>query len=126
MRSPTMAGVEKPRPVLRYVHRSGGPFLGQAVSRPVSFETPVRSGPRHCGQSAARADSAAARRLAATKSKRVFMGPSECSGWRAGGLWVARAEVFLGQATSTSCEYTAGGMACQAGGTCDAVAAPAS
>src|ERR1044071_2400804 len=33
---------------------SFGPSAGQDFSRPVSRETPVRSGPRHGGQSAAR------------------------------------------------------------------------
>src|SRR5262249_47334179 len=35
--------------------RSFGPSFGHSFSRPVSLEIPVRSGPRHWGQSAARA-----------------------------------------------------------------------
>src|SRR6185295_6548535 len=32
-------------------HASGGPSFGHSCSRPLSFETAVRSGPCHCGQS---------------------------------------------------------------------------
>jgi len=32
-------------------HRSFGPAAGHCRSRPVSDETPLRCGPRHCGQS---------------------------------------------------------------------------
>src|SRR5260370_1013811 len=32
-------------------HTDGGPPEGQDFARPVSLETPVRSGPRHCGHS---------------------------------------------------------------------------
>src|SRR5262245_10781876 len=28
-----------------------GPSLGHCLSKPLSLDTPVRSGPRHCGQS---------------------------------------------------------------------------
>src|SRR5262249_41897154 len=67
-RSATTAGPEKPMPALVKFHSSGGPPLGQALSRPVSLETSVRSGPRHCGQSAPKADNAAAARQAAAGS----------------------------------------------------------
>src|SRR5438874_575241 len=40
-------------PALLKVHRSVGPPSGQNFKRPVSFETLVRSGPCHWGQSAA-------------------------------------------------------------------------
>src|SRR6059036_1089367 len=33
--------------------RSFGPPFGHSASRPVSWETPFRCGPRHCGQSPA-------------------------------------------------------------------------
>jgi hypothetical protein len=32
-------------------HTFGGPPAGHDFARPVSLETPVRSGPRHCGHS---------------------------------------------------------------------------
>src|SRR5688500_10632594 len=38
--------------------RSFGPSLGHSLSRPVSDDTPLRCGPRHCGQSLAKADTA--------------------------------------------------------------------
>src|SRR4029079_10950736 len=53
MRLPTTTGVEKPSPRSFTCHSSFGPPAGHCLSRPVSFETPLRSGPRHCGQSAA-------------------------------------------------------------------------
>src|SRR6185295_2352206 len=37
------------------VQTSGGPAAGHCGSNPVSFDTPVRSGPCHCGQSNAAA-----------------------------------------------------------------------
>src|SRR5262249_32059020 len=45
-----MAGPEKPAPAFVQVHSSLGPPDGQLLSRPVSLETLVRSGPCHCGQ----------------------------------------------------------------------------
>src|SRR6516225_8341851 len=66
-----MAGPEKPIPRFLDVHNSFGPSLGQPLSRPVSLETPVRSGPRHCGQSAAPARAQTARLRMTTKM--VFM-----------------------------------------------------
>jgi hypothetical protein len=39
-------------------HNSFGPAFGHSWSRPVSREIPLRSGPRHCGQSLAMAESA--------------------------------------------------------------------
>src|SRR2546427_107332 len=38
--------------------RSFGPSFGHCLSKPVSWETPSRCGPRHCGQSVATRDSA--------------------------------------------------------------------
>jgi hypothetical protein len=34
-------------------HSSFGPPLGHSLSKPLSFDTPLRCGPRHCGQSEA-------------------------------------------------------------------------
>src|SRR6266576_2716142 len=48
-----------PLPIPVAFHTSGGPSLGHSWRRPVSLETALRSGPCHCGQSAARADGAA-------------------------------------------------------------------
>src|SRR6516162_9725081 len=36
---------------VREFHNSFGPSLGHSWSKPVSVETALRSGPRHCGQS---------------------------------------------------------------------------
>jgi hypothetical protein len=44
-------------------HNSLGPLAGHSLSRPVSVERPSRFGPRHCGQSAAVAGAAKARRM---------------------------------------------------------------
>src|ERR1043166_8633770 len=54
MRSPTIAGVEKPAPMSLTCQTSFGPSLGHSLSRPFSSEMPSRLGPRHCGQSVAR------------------------------------------------------------------------
>src|SRR4051812_23656527 len=48
-----MATLANPPPAPLVSQSSLGPFSSQDLSRPVSFETPVRSGPRHCGQSSA-------------------------------------------------------------------------
>src|SRR5262245_18230035 len=54
-----MDGVECPTPRLAAFQESFGPLSGQLFSRPVSFEIPVRSGPRNWGQSEASAAAAA-------------------------------------------------------------------
>src|SRR6516162_9012349 len=48
---PATDGVEKPAPRPVAFQRSFGPPSGHFLSRPVSFDRPVRSGPRHAGQS---------------------------------------------------------------------------
>src|ERR1051326_189869 len=53
MRSPTIAGVEKPEPMSLTCQMSFGPSFGHSLSRPFSSEMPSRCGPRHCGQSVA-------------------------------------------------------------------------
>src|ERR1044072_1337546 len=53
MRAPTTTGVEWPSPRSFTCHNSFVPPAGHCFSNPVSFETPLRFGPRHCGQSAA-------------------------------------------------------------------------
>src|SRR5262249_26650811 len=69
---------------------SFGPSLGHSFSNPVSFETPVRSGPRHCGQSSPRADSTpstdAARPAASSAKRRRFMITSDECDWMPTGL----------------------------------------
>src|SRR5262245_12411532 len=50
-----MEGVAWASPRLVAFHASFGPSAGQDLRMPVSLETPFRSGPRHCGQSCARA-----------------------------------------------------------------------
>src|SRR4029079_7687195 len=40
-----------PAPSIAADHATGGPDRGHWESNPVSFEIPLRSGPRHCGQS---------------------------------------------------------------------------
>jgi hypothetical protein len=46
---------EKPNPT--FVFQAGfGPLAGHSTCHPVSAETPLRYGPRHCGQSSAIAD----------------------------------------------------------------------
>src|SRR5437762_22535 len=51
MRPAATEGVEWPSPSPLAFHSSFGPPGGQLFSNPVSFETPLRSGPCHCGQS---------------------------------------------------------------------------
>src|ERR1043165_9533214 len=55
MRPFAMEGAVYPSPNPVAFQASFGPPEGHAFSRPVSLDTPVRSGPRHCGQSAANA-----------------------------------------------------------------------
>src|SRR5215213_3207651 len=60
--------------------RSFGPWAGHCLRRPVSDDMPLRSGPRHCGQSLAAVvmDSAEQHRqiVARAASKRDFNGRS--------------------------------------------------
>src|SRR5215471_19245221 len=51
MRPPATAREGTPSPSPVAFQRSGGPSFGHSLSRPVSEETLVRLGPRHCGQS---------------------------------------------------------------------------
>src|SRR4051812_41111542 len=51
MRPAATDGALSPPPRLLTFHASGGPSFGHSLSRPVSFEWAVRSGPCHCGQS---------------------------------------------------------------------------
>ena len=53
--SPPLVRVRVPAPMPVTDHRSGGPDAGHCLSRPVSLETLLRSGPCHCGQSPAAA-----------------------------------------------------------------------
>ena len=57
-RSPTTTGPLKPSPTF-LSQTTGGPFFGHVALRPVSVETPLRVGPRNCGQSAAEQTAAA-------------------------------------------------------------------
>src|SRR5262245_11418747 len=50
-RSPCTAIEPYPAPSIAADHATGGPDRGHCESKPVSFEIPLRSGPRHCGQS---------------------------------------------------------------------------
>src|SRR4051812_36737969 len=51
---PLTTNDEKPSPTFAF-HAIGGPCsIIQFCSHPVSFEMPLRSGPRHCGQSSAK------------------------------------------------------------------------
>src|SRR5262245_56492108 len=52
-RSPCTAIEPYPAPSIAADHATVGPDFGHCASSPVSFEMPLRSGPRHCGQSAA-------------------------------------------------------------------------
>src|SRR5260370_41331247 len=49
---PATTGPLKPSPI-DFSQRMGGPCSGQEANRPVSRETPLRSGPKNCGQSSA-------------------------------------------------------------------------
>src|SRR6266581_8849559 len=51
MRPAAMDGVLSPPPRPLTFQASGGPSFGHSLSRPVSLELAVRSGPCHCGQS---------------------------------------------------------------------------
>src|ERR1700692_3766429 len=66
---------EKPSPASLKVQAGLRPSLGQAASKPFSLETPLRSGPRNCGQSSANASEPADRQHRA-RSRRVFMATS--------------------------------------------------
>src|SRR5882762_11217662 len=52
MRSSLTAREPYPSPRLEIDQTSGGPEAGHCGRRPDSFDRPLRSGPRHCGQSA--------------------------------------------------------------------------
>src|SRR5262245_18434192 len=57
-----------------FFHSCFGPSLGTALSRPVSLEMPSRFGPRHCGQSSARATSEIVKKPTARSANlRAFM-----------------------------------------------------
>src|SRR5437879_3281093 len=93
--SPTIARPPKPAPPWSKVHSSVGPPLGQVFSRPVSFETSVRSGPRHAGQSAANVVPARAHSAASTGSVDLFIASNlslvgtasrECEGGGSAGM----------------------------------------
>src|SRR5678809_1475676 len=51
IRVPTADGPEYPSPMSFNCQSSLGPPAGHCLSRPLSFEIPSRSGPRHWGQS---------------------------------------------------------------------------
>src|SRR2546427_1419409 len=51
MRAPRIAIEPKPSPRFDIDQLLLGPDDGHCLSSPVSFDTPLRSGPRHCGQS---------------------------------------------------------------------------
>src|SRR5439155_10376233 len=46
---PTIEKPEYPKPTSLLTHNCCGPLGGHSFSRPVSVETSLRSGPRHCG-----------------------------------------------------------------------------
>src|SRR6516164_5430008 len=74
MRSPTTEGVEYPLPMSVAFQTCLGPSFGHCLRRPVSLEVPALSGPRHCGQSAARPDTGTIRRqMAKTERCRAFI-----------------------------------------------------
>src|SRR5215475_5256597 len=50
-RSPATATEPYPAPSIDADHATVGPDRGHCFNRPVSLETPFRSGPPHCGQS---------------------------------------------------------------------------
>src|SRR5436190_16322997 len=56
MRPFAIDGVLSPPPSAVVFQASGGPPFGHSLSRPVSLEWAVRSGPCHCGQSSADAE----------------------------------------------------------------------
>src|SRR6187551_1421915 len=74
-----------------------GPSLGHSLSKPASCETPLRSGPRHCGQSLACETTVMERLIAssATESKLeaiFFMVVSSVLPGQ--GLWSSQPPVF--------------------------------
>ena len=52
-RLPATATDPYPAPISAADQTSAGPVFGHCFSRPVSRDTPDRSGPRHCGHSPA-------------------------------------------------------------------------
>src|SRR5947209_8879842 len=69
-----------------------GPSLGHSLSKPVSREIPFRRGPRHCGQSAAPANTQKTPSAAPTTSNhRVFIGNLRREGLGLGSLATAAA-----------------------------------
>src|SRR5262245_6223654 len=58
MRSPLIATEPYPAPRLDACHKRDGPEAGHCFIKPVSFDSPLRSGPRHCGQSEGAGDCA--------------------------------------------------------------------
>src|SRR5438132_6066898 len=71
MRPPATEGVLKPAPSFFAVQASGGPSVGHSWSSPVSREIALRSGPCHCGQSAAPAENVNRRNIAAANVNAV-------------------------------------------------------
>src|SRR2546425_9086465 len=69
MRSSLMATEPYPAPRLEIDQTSGGPEAGHCCSSPDSFDRPLRSGPRHCGQSADGAGDWPAMRIASPAAK---------------------------------------------------------
>src|ERR1044072_5943501 len=78
MRAPATKGVEYPSPRSFTCQSNFGPSAGHCLSSPLSFDTPLRSGPRHCGQSAATVPAVNKQRTTLAITVRDFMfSPSE-------------------------------------------------
>src|SRR2546426_8069464 len=74
-------------------HTFGGPPEGHDFARPVSLETPVRSGPRHCGHSSellASAEAPRGKRGAASNGKKFLRFMRKVPQLRPSGLLSAR------------------------------------
>src|SRR5437764_15385061 len=94
MRPSATVGVENPPPRPVIFQASGGPLLGHSLSSPVSVEAPVRSGPRHCGQSVSadrRAAAPAANAARATMQRVGRILTPEREGAAGGGTGVPQA-----------------------------------
>src|SRR5688572_18690215 len=76
MRPPATEGVLSPPPRPLIFQASGGPSFGHCLSKPVSFEWAVRSGPCHCGQSSAKAPGRNTPAAKRDKNRLVILVPS--------------------------------------------------
>src|SRR5579883_1777842 len=90
------------------VHKSAGPFAGHDGNRPVSLETSVRSGPRHCGQSLAAKGVKEIRPTRKVRNARVFIRSPRLNGSDRGKV------VQAGSRSTALVQYTGGRVARQA------------